>query len=95
MSQIETAVSQIETVSVPLPGRSYDIIIGPGLLQQAGAYISPLLNRPQVAVITDENVAALHLSSLEAGLAAAGIKMTALILPPGEPTKGWAGLARA
>ncbi|MBL4812691.1 MAG: 3-dehydroquinate synthase, partial [Rhodobacteraceae bacterium] len=23
------------------------------------------------------------------------IKMTALILPPGEPTKGWAGLARA
>ncbi len=83
-----------ETVNVALPGREYDVIIGSGLLAEAGAYLAPMLARPRVAVVTDENVAALHLDALRAGLAASGIEMQALILPAGEGTKSWAMLQR-
>lgn len=84
-----------ETVRVDLPGRAYDVRIGPGLVARAGAEIAPLLARPRVAVLTEERVADLHLDALRAGLAAEGIAMTALALPPGEATKGWAEFTRA
>ena len=48
-----------------------------------------------MAVLTETRVAALHLSTLEAGLGDAGIEAAVLALPPGEATKGWAGLERA
>lgn len=78
-----------KTVHVPLDGRAYDVVVGPGLLAQAGTRIAPLLRRRKVAVVTDENVSALHLETLRAGLASAGIEMEALALPPGESTKRW------
>ncbi len=84
----------IETVRVELGERSYDVRIGPGLLARAGEEMAPLLRRPQVAVVTDATVAALHLDALRAGLSAAGIGCTALVLPAGEATKDWANLAR-
>ncbi|KIC26607.1 MULTISPECIES: 3-dehydroquinate synthase [unclassified Leisingera] len=83
------------TVHVPLGERAYDVVIGPGLLAQAGERIKPLLKRPQVAVLTDETVAEKHLDTLRAGLAAAGVEMTALALPPGEATKGWPQFTRS
>ncbi|UWQ39842.1 3-dehydroquinate synthase [Leisingera aquaemixtae] len=83
------------TVHVPLGARAYDVVIGPGLLAQAGERIKPLLKRPQVAVLTDETVAEKHLDALRAGLAAAGVEMTALALPPGEATKGWPQFTRS
>ena len=82
----------VERVEVNLPGREYTVEIGPGLLAQAGAFVAALLRRPRVAVITDENVAALHLDTLRAGLAAQGITMESLSLPAGEATKCWAQL---
>lgn len=78
-----------ETVHVGLGDRAYDIHIGPGLLAKAGALIAPMLARPQVCVVTDENVAAIHLETLRDGLASAGISMEALVLPAGESTKSW------
>ena len=85
----------IETVRVDLPGRAYDVRIGPGLLARAGAEIAPLLRRPRVAVLTETRVAALHLDALRAGLALEGIDMVSLALPPGEATKGWPEFSRA
>ena len=41
--------------------------------RKRAALIAPLLNRPFVAIVTDENVARHHLKTLEASLAAAGI----------------------
>lgn len=82
------------TVHVPLGDRAYDIRIGTGVLARAGAEIAPLLRRPRLAIVTEERVAALHLPALTAALAAAGIAAPALALPPGEATKGWAGLER-
>ncbi|GGE23000.1 3-dehydroquinate synthase [Primorskyibacter flagellatus] len=84
-----------ETVRVALGARSYDILIGEGLLTEAGRHIAPLLARPRVAVLTDETVAAVHLETLRAGLEASGIAMTALALPAGEATKGWPQFSRA
>ncbi len=83
-----------QTVPVALPGREYDIHIGPGLLNRAGPLLTPLLRRKRVAIVTDENVARAHLKRLEAGLASAGITTVTLILPPGEATKGWVQLER-
>lgn len=84
----------LETVSVDLPGRAYEVRIGPELIGAAATHIAPLLARPRVAVITDENVGALHLDSLREGLGAAGISMEALALPAGEATKSWQQLER-
>lgn len=83
-----------EIVHVPLGGRAYDIRIGPGILDRAGAEIAPFARRPKVAVVTESRVAALHLARLLAGLSAAGIEAEVLELPPGEGTKGWPGLER-
>ena len=83
-----------ETVHVDLPGRAYDILIGAGLLREAGQHIAPFLRRKRVAIITDETVAGLHLATLQASLDAAGIAHSALALPPGEATKGWAQFSR-
>ena len=79
----------METVKVDLKTRSYDIHIGPGLLAEASAYISPFLRRQRVAVVTDSTVADLHLEALREGLLTANIEMVALTLPAGEQTKNW------
>lgn len=85
----------IDVVPVALGARSYEVRIGPGLIDRAGAEIAPLLRRKKAAIITDETVAAAHLARLVAALEAEGIAVSALALPPGEQTKGWAQFARA
>lgn len=87
-------ISAAATVHVNLPGRDYDIQIGPDLLSEAGAFIAPFGGRKHVAIVTDETVAGLHLGTLQAGLKAAGITSDALLLPAGEATKCWAQLER-
>src|SRR3990170_4571272 len=82
-----------DNVTVNLGHRTYDIHIGENLLQGAGGSIAPLLNRPFTAIVTDENVARHHLKTLEASLAAAGIRSAAIILPAGEKTKSFPALA--
>lgn len=82
------------TVHVGLPGREYDIVIGPGLLSSAGGKIAAMGGRSHVAIITDETVAGLHLATLQESLNASGITSDALALPAGEATKCWEQLGR-
>ena len=82
-----------DSVSVDLGKRAYTIEIGEGLLEEAGALIAPLLNRPFTVIVTDENVARFHLKTLETALAGAGIKYASIVLPAGEKTKSFAMLA--
>jgi 3-dehydroquinate synthase len=84
---------RLEVVPVYLGARSYEIAIGEGLMARAGELIVPLLRRPLTAIVTDENVARLHLPALQAALAAAGISATSIILPAGERTKSFTHLA--
>lgn len=81
-----------ENLRVELAERSYEIVIGNGLLEASGQLISPHLTRPRVAVVTDANVGALHLAAFEQSMVAAGIEVVAKTLPAGEATKSWAHL---
>lgn len=86
--------SSSTTVNVALDARSYDIHIGDGLIADAAQWITPLLQRPQAAIVTDENVARHHLAPLSKALDQAGISTVPIILPPGEQTKSFEELER-
>ncbi|MCA1368024.1 3-dehydroquinate synthase [Bradyrhizobium sp. BRP14] len=76
-------------VRVNLGDRSYDILIGPGLIAAAGREITARLNGRKMAVITDENVAPRYLEPLMASLKEGGIEAISLVLPAGEKTKSF------
>src|SRR5271165_465633 len=81
-------------VEVPLGARAYSILIGPGLIDQAGAEIAKIAPRVNCAVVTDARVAPLYLERLTESLHQAGLRSTSIICPPGEATKSYAEFAR-
>jgi 3-dehydroquinate synthase len=81
------APSSRNTVSVDLGARSYDIKIGRGLIETAGAEIASILPGARLAVVADKTVAGLHLEAFSASLNDAGIVHTVLTVPAGEATK--------
>ena len=81
------------TVPVALGGRAYDVLVGEGLLDKAGRLIAPFQTRGRTAVVSDETVWALHGARLTAALNGAGIEALPVIVPPGEQTKSFDGLA--
>jgi 3-dehydroquinate synthase len=84
----------IERIEVALRERSYEIMVGEGLLGQSGRLIKPLLKEPRVFVVTDERVAALHLLGLTHALQHEGIAPQPVVLPPGEGSKDFSHLQR-
>jgi 3-dehydroquinate synthase len=93
MTAVPSSAAAPITVPVALAERSYDILIGRGLLAGAGAAIAGLAPGARAAIVTDENLADLHAPALEASLAAAGIAATRLTIPPGEASKSYARFA--
>ena len=83
-----------ETVRVDLGERSYDVIVGEGLLAEAGRHIAPVLKQDRVFVISDENVAPLHLEILERSLADDGIRCESLVVPAGDQAKDFIHLQK-
>jgi 3-dehydroquinate synthase len=81
-------------VNVALGERSYDILIGRGILASLGQQIAALRPGAKVAIVSDETVARHHLAAAEAALAAAGIGATAVTVPPGESSKSFPVLER-
>jgi len=86
--------TNIERVTVALTGRSYDILVGPGLIANAGNLLKPLKRAGKVVIVTDENVARHHLAALEGSLSETGIGFHTMILPPGEHTKDFTHYAK-
>ena len=78
------------SVTVDLGERSYDIIIGEDLLLRAGEFLKPHLKAPRLAIVTDENVHALHGATLAASLSEYETHM--IIRPAGESQKSFQGL---
>ena len=77
-------------VTVSLTNRSYDVVIGAGMLERAGSLLREAgLNRP-IAVITDERVEELYGQKLIASLAAAGFSSSLHVVSGGEPAKSFA-----
>jgi len=78
---------------VALGSRSYDVLVGPGLMARAAGLIEARLGPGKCGIVTDENVAARHLVPLESSLQATGRHAGTVVLPPGEGTKSFAALA--
>jgi 3-dehydroquinate synthase len=83
------------TVRVALAERSYDILIGPGLIAGAGTHLGPLLGKRRLLVLTDDTVAGIHLGPLMASLQGAGLRVgQPIVVPAGEGTKDFAHLSQ-
>lgn len=80
------------TVPVDLGTRSYDVIIGPDVLDYAGHSIAPLLKQKRVTIISDTTVLAAQGARLEDSLHKAGITFDVIPLTPGEGTKSFSAL---
>jgi 3-dehydroquinate synthase len=81
-------------IRVALGDRSYDVLIGQGLLAQSGALIAERVGKARCAVVTDANVAQSHLATLQEALIARGQFAGAEVLAPGEASKSFPVLAR-
>jgi 3-dehydroquinate synthase len=87
------AADGVITVPVPLGERAYEILVGRGLLTQAGARIAALGCRA-AAIVSDATVAPLYAPALAASLAAQGVRAEAVTVPAGEGSKSYEGFAR-
>lgn len=81
-------------VPVALGARSYDVLIGRGLLAEAPRLIAEKVGAAKIGIVTDSAVAKLHLASLEAALKAAGRHAGTHVVPSGESSKGFPELSR-
>ena len=77
------------TVKVALGARSYDIVIGRGLIPSLGARVKELRPGAKVAMVTDENVARHQLAAVEAAFANAGTPTSSVIVAVGEGAKSF------
>jgi len=77
------------TVNVDLSEKSYPISIGEDLLDHAGTMIDAILPGSKCVIITDENVAKLHLDRLKASLGSSNIEHAQIIVGAGESSKSF------
>lgn len=76
----------MRNVHVPVR-EGYEILIGPGLLQEAGAHIAQKFSPSSIAVITDSTVDALYAKTLLSSLENAGLSACKFVFPAGEASK--------
>jgi len=91
--------ADIATIHVALPAaaagadRSYEIVVGSGLLDTLGRSVAAAGGR-RALVVADTAVTATHGSRVAAGIAAADVAVDMLEIPSGESSKSVAGLGR-
>ena len=92
---VEPGAPERRKVDVPLGGRAYSILIGPGLIDEAGAEIAKIAPEAKCAIVTDANVAPLYLDRIKASLEKARVsRSVSIVCPPGEASKSFAEFAR-
>ena len=80
-------------VEVELGARAYDILIGPGLLAEAGARFAHLRRAPPAPSSPTPMSPGIHLPALEKSLDEAGIRIRAIVVAPGEASKSFSTFA--
>ncbi|MGB0571654.1 MAG: 3-dehydroquinate synthase [Alphaproteobacteria bacterium] len=80
------------SIRVDLGARSYDIAIGPGLIDQAGTLLAERLGERRTIIITDTNVGLLYAERLDAALRQAGHQTRTITVAAGEASKSYAQL---
>src|SRR5260221_2066446 len=86
-------VNGAERVTVSLGGRSYDILVGSGLIGQAGALMRSLMAERRAVIVSDRTVAHPHLPALAGSPDDADNAHQSVLVPPGEETKEFAPFA--
>ena len=85
----------MKTLTVALPGREYDILIGRGLLTQAGERCRAVLPKAaKLAVVSDSNVAPLYGQVVLDSLTGAGFEPRLFTVPAGEHSKNASQLSQ-
>jgi 3-dehydroquinate synthase len=77
-------------VPVPVPEAPYEVVIGPGILEDTGKLVRLVSKARKVAIVTDENVGDLFGLPVESKLIEAGYEVHPLSVKPGEESKNWA-----
>ncbi len=79
----------MKQLTVELGERSYPILIGSGLLEQAALHMreAGIPDKSAHLIVTDETVAPLHLERLQSGLLRDGYRVHTCIVPSGEQSK--------
>jgi 3-dehydroquinate synthase len=77
----------IEAVDVKLGERSYQVLVGAGLLASLGERVKALGFGASCAVVTDSNVARFYADAVLKNLAAGGFKPVLVEIPAGEKSK--------
>lgn len=76
-----------QKLQVELGERSYDILIGGGLLSRATDFLRPILPGKRGVIITDSNVETLYAEPLRASLRDGGFETRVVSVPAGEASK--------
>jgi 3-dehydroquinate synthase len=96
MSTITASSSSMtgpDRLTVELGARAYDILVGQGLIEDAGRLLQDVIRQPRAVLLSDEHLRDRgHLERLSASLSAAGIVHEAIVVPPGESSKSFARL---
>jgi 3-dehydroquinate synthase len=81
--------NEVNTVAVALGARSYDIVIGRGVLGSLGTRIAMLRPGAKAFIVTDENVARQHVGTAQVALDQAHVATTSIVVAPGETSKSY------
>ncbi len=76
----------MQTITVNA-SQKYDVLIGHGLLSQAGSLIKSVTKSQKYAVIADDNVSKIYYSTIEQSLMAEGFEVCSFVFPHGEASK--------
>lgn len=78
-------------MTVPIPGRAYEVTIGGGILRSAEEHLPELSGASTAFVISDRTVSDLHLAPLSKAIEARGLASVLLLVPEGEEAKSLRG----
>lgn len=81
------STATIETVRVDTASRSYDVVVGPDLLDSLGERVSALSDYDAAFVVTDSNVDPLYLRRVVTSIERTGLRAPSFTVPAGERFK--------
>jgi 3-dehydroquinate synthase len=86
-----TALLRDDAVVVPvsLGPRSYDIVIGRGVIATLGARIAEVRPGAKAFIVSDKNVAAHAMAAAQTALEHANVASSAMVVAPGESSKSY------
>lgn len=74
-------------ITVPIPGRSYEVCVGVGIISQIGDLLPQIPGASTAFVVADRRVSSAWFDPLAQALAAAGLSAVHLPVPAGEEAK--------